>query len=131
MGNTNKQHKWIAFFVVTISAGLIYRVPYLKTVFYDALVEEFQLTNTQVGTIMSVYSITKMIIYIPGGILADRFDNRKMLVGSNLMLALLTFWYATIPSLTGLMAIQFLLAFSNVVFWLPAYSRAQDEGSRL
>ena len=120
MGNTNKQHKWIAFFVVTISAGLIYRVPYLKTVFYDALVEEFQLTNTQVGTIMSVYSITKMIIYIPGGILADRFDNRKMLVGSNLMLALLTFWYATIPSLTGLMAIQFLLAFSNVVFWVSA-----------
>ena len=54
-----------AFFVVTISAGLIYRVPYLKTVFYDALVEEFKLTNTQVGTIMSVYSITKMIIYIP------------------------------------------------------------------
>ncbi len=120
MGNTNKQHKWIAFFVVTISAGLIYRVPYLKTVFYDALVEEFKLTNTQVGTIMSVYSITKMIIYIPGGILADRFDNRKMLVGSNLMLAALTFWYATIPSLTGLMAIQFLLAFSNVVFWVSA-----------
>ena len=34
----SKSKKWIAFIVLTIAAGLIYRVPYLKTVFYDPLV---------------------------------------------------------------------------------------------
>lgn len=33
-----KQNKWVAFIVLTIAAGLIYRVPYLKTVFYNPLV---------------------------------------------------------------------------------------------
>ena len=87
----SKQKKWLAFIVLTIAAGLIYRVPYLKTVFYDPLVQAFGVTNTEVGTMMSVYSLTKTILYIPAGILVDRFDNRKMLVFSMVMLAVLTF----------------------------------------
>lgn len=138
MGTTNKKNsaeKWIAFIVLTIAAGLIYRVPYLKTVFYDALVEEFSLTNTDVGMIMSAYSLTKTIIYIPGGILADRFDNRKMLVASTALLVICTFWYATIPSLGVLIAIQMLLALSNVVFWVSfvkavrMFGSANEQGS--
>ena len=65
----SKQKKWLAFIVLTIAAGLIYRVPYLKTVFYDPLVQAFGVTNTEVGTMMSVYSLTKTILYIPAGIL--------------------------------------------------------------
>ena len=75
----SKSKKWMAFIVLTIAAGLIYRVPYLKTVFYDPLVAAFQITNTEVGTMMSVYSVVKTVLYIPAGILVDRFDNRKML----------------------------------------------------
>ena len=39
MSSDSKQKnvgKWIGFVVLTIAAGLIYRVPYLKTVFYDS-----------------------------------------------------------------------------------------------
>lgn len=114
----NKAGKWIGFIVLTIAAGLIYRVPYLKTVFYDPMIEEFGLTNTEIGQIMSAYSLTKTAIYIPGGILADRFDNRKMLLGSTALLVVCTFWYATIPSLQILLVIQILLAVSNVIFWV-------------
>ena len=121
MSSDSKQNnvgKWIGFVVLTIAAGLIYRVPYLKTVFYDSLVETFHMSNTDVGKLMSAYSLTKTIIYIPGGILADRFDNRKMLLGSVVLLVGCTFWYATIPSIGMLMIIQVLLAFSNVLFWV-------------
>ena len=121
MSSDSKQKnvgKWIGFVVLTIAAGLIYRVPYLKTVFYDSLVETFHMSNTDVGKLMSAYSLTKTIIYIPGGILADRFDNRKMLLGSVVLLVGCTFWYATIPSIGMLMIIQVLLAFSNVLFWV-------------
>ncbi len=125
----NKAGKWIGFIVLTIAAGLIYRVPYLKTVFYDPLVEEFGLSNTDVGKIMSAYSLTKTAIYIPGGILADRFDNRKMLLASTALLAACTFWYATIPSLGVLLLIHVLLAFSNVVFWVSFVKAIRMFGS--
>lgn len=125
----NKKQKWTAFIILTIAAGLIYRVPYLKTVFYDPLLQGFNLTNSQVGSFMSVYSLTKMVIYIPGGIIADRFDNRKMLVFSTAMLAALTFWYATIPSLAMLKVIHFLLAFSNVIFWVSFVKAVRMFGS--
>lgn len=113
----SKSKKWIAFIVLTIAAGLIYRVPYLKTVFYDPLVAAFQITNTEVGTMMSVYSVVKTVLYIPAGILVDRFDNRKMLVFSMVMLAALTFVYAIIPSLTIVYVLYGLMAVSNVIFW--------------
>lgn len=124
-----KKQKWTAFIILTIAAGLIYRVPYLKTVFYDPLIKGFNLTNAQVGSYMSVYSLTKTVIYIPGGILADRFDNRKMLVFSTMLLAVLTFWYAAIPSLTALKIIHFLLAFSNVIFWVSFVKAIRMFGS--
>lgn len=124
-----KRQKWTAFIILTIAAGLIYRVPYLKTVFYDPLVEGFNLSNAEVGSFMSVYSLTKTAIYIPGGIIADRFDNRKMLVSSTIMLAILTFWYTTIPSFTMLKVIHFLLAFSNVIFWVSFVKAVRMFGS--
>ena len=132
MSSDSKQNnvgKWIGFVVLTIAAGLIYRVPYLKTVFYDSLVETFHMSNTDVGKLMSAYSLTKTIIYIPGGILADRFDNRKMLLGSVVLLVGCTFWYATIPSIGMLMIIQVLLAFSNVLFWVSFIKAIRMFGS--
>ncbi len=63
---SNKMTKWIGFIILTLAAGLIYRVPYLKTVFYDNMVSDFGLTNTQIGLLMTVYSLTKTILYIPG-----------------------------------------------------------------
>ncbi|MGI6029817.1 MAG: MFS transporter [Candidatus Heteroscillospira sp.] len=112
-----KFNKWIGFIVLTIAAGLIYRVPYLKSVFYNPMIDAFGITNTEVAALMSVYSLTKTAIYIPGGILVDRFDNRKMLVFSLAGEAVLTFIYAMIPSMAILYGIYFLLAFVNVIFW--------------
>ena len=114
---------------MTLAAGLIYRVPYLKTVFYDNMVSDFNLTNTQIGLLMSVYSLTKTVLYIPGGILADRFDNRKMLLGSTALLAVLTFWYAAAPGFVMLEVIYFLLAVSNVLFWVSFVKAVRLFGS--
>lgn len=128
-------NRWIGFIVLTIAAGLIYRAPYLKSVFYTPMVDTFGITNTEVAGLMSVYSLTKTIIYIPGGILVDRFDNRKMLSFSLIGEAILTFIYATIPSLTILRGIQFLYAFVNVIFWcafvkaVRMFGSAKEQGS--
>lgn len=128
-------NRWIPFILLTIAAGLIYKVPYLKSVFYTPMQDAFGYTNTEIASLMSAYSLTKMILYIPGGILVDRFDNRKMLVFSTGLLAVLTFWYATIPSFGEMIAIHILLALSNVIFWVAfvkavrMFGSAKEQGS--
>ena len=129
MKETKKLNRWIGFVVLTLAAGLIYRAPYLKSVFYTPMVDTFGISNTEVGALMSVYSLTKTIIYIPGGILVDRFDNRKMLSFSLIGEAILTFIYATLPSLAILRAIQFLYAFVNVIFWCAFVKAVRMFGS--
>lgn len=130
-----KSSRWLGFIVLTVAAGLIYRAPYLKTVFYNPMLETFALTNTEVAGLMTVYSLTKTIIYIPGGILVDRFDNRKMLTFSLLGEAILTFIYATIPSLAVLRILQFGFAVVNVIFWVSfvkavrIFGSAKEQGS--
>lgn len=130
-----KGKKWISFIILTLTAGIIYKVPYLKTVFYNPMMEGLNLTNVQIGALMSVYSLTKTVIYIPGGILADRFDNRKMLAGSMVIQTLLTFWFAAMPSYGALKIIYFCLAFTNVIFWvsfvkaLRIFGSAKEQGS--
>lgn len=118
MANKKSSNRWVAFIILTLAAGLIYRVPYLKSVFYDPLIATFGITNTEVGLMMSSYSLTKTALYIPAGILVDRFDNRKMLTGSMALLAIITFVYATIPSMTVVYILQALMAVSNVIFWV-------------
>ena len=84
---------------------------------------------------MSYYSLTKTILYIPAGILVDRFDNRKMLVFSLVMLAVLTFVYAMIPSMTIVYILYMLMAISNVIFWtafvkaVRMFGSAKEQGS--
>ncbi len=38
------------------------------------------MTNAQAGFLLSAYAIGCMVLYIPGGIVADKFSTKKMLV---------------------------------------------------
>ncbi len=105
------------FAVLILAAGTVYKVPYLKSVFYDQMVSSLGVTHTQIGILSSVYAGVKMVLYIPGGIIADRLDTKKCLIFSLIGESLLTAVYATLPSMLILAAIQALMAVVNIFFW--------------
>ncbi len=105
------------FAVLILVAGTVYKVPYLKSVFYDQMVSSLGVTHTQIGILSSVYAGVKMVLYIPGGIIADRLDTKKCLIFSLIGESLLTAVYATLPSMLILAAIQALMAVVNIFFW--------------
>ena len=41
------------FILLILAAGTVYKVPYLKAVFYDQLVASLDITNTQLGILSS------------------------------------------------------------------------------
>ena len=105
------------FAVLILAAGTVYKVPYLKSVFYDQMVSSLGVTHTQIGILSSVYAGVKMVLYIPGGIIADRLDTKKCLIFSLIGESLLTAVYAMLPSMLILAAIQALMAVVNIFFW--------------
>ena len=71
---------FIAIISFSIAGSVIYELPYIKYVYYDKLLEAFHMTNAQAGFLLSAYAIGCMVLYIPGGIVADKFSTKKMLV---------------------------------------------------
>ena len=75
-----KLKKYITVVALGLAGGSIYFLPYIKYVFYDAQIAAMGINNTQSGLLLSMYTIGNMILYIPGGILADKFSPKKSLI---------------------------------------------------
>jgi predicted MFS family arabinose efflux permease len=61
---------------------------------------------------------TSMIFYWPGGWMADLFSPRKLIAFSMIIVGLLGFWLATLPSFRLLLAIYLLMGvFLTLTFW--------------
>lgn len=107
----------ITLFILILAAGTAYKVPYLKAVFYDELVKSLNVSNSELGMLTTVYATVKMIVYIPCGIIADRLNPRKVLMGSLCIQGLLTAVYAMLPDIPVLQGVHALYAVVNVFFW--------------
>lgn len=78
--NTSKLKKHIFHLVIICIAGaLIYELPYFRSYYYDVYLEAYNLTNTQMGTLGSLYGIFGMISYLIGGVVADIVPTRYLM----------------------------------------------------
>ena len=122
--------KYFLLTVVALGAGVIYKVTSLREVFYDAMLAGFQITNTQLGTLSSIFGTVSMICYLPGGILADKVSYKKLLVFSFLGSGALTLWCSTMPSFNTLKLIFGLLGFTTILtFWSAFVKTVRSLGS--
>jgi len=92
-----KKKRYLILLVLALGAVAIYFLPYLRWSFYDTLVEATGLSNTDFAATMSIYGVTAMIFYAPGGYLADKLSPRKMLVFAYTATGALGLWYAMFP----------------------------------
>jgi len=73
---------------------------------------------TQLGIIMSAYGIVNFICYFPGGVLADKFSSKSLIIVSCVGTALAGFWFWTMPSFIWLVVIHGIFAITTVfTFW--------------
>ena len=74
---------------ITFSASMA--LPYVHIKFYDVIREATQATNNELGLLMTIFTGVGMLLYIPGGVLADRGSPKKLLIISLAMMAALDF----------------------------------------
>jgi nitrate/nitrite transporter NarK len=87
-------------------------------VFYDAQIAAMGINNTQSGLLLTMYTIGNMVLYIPGGYLADKVSTKKALIISLVATSVLTWVYAFSLNFVVSMIIWLGLSFSTAfVFW--------------
>ncbi len=97
---------------------MAYDIIYLATVLYVPFQKAFDLTNTQIGSLLAINSGASIACHIVSGWLCDRFSPKKCLVISVLASSLTAFWMASMPDY-GALKIIFVLLISVNFVWAP------------
>lgn len=122
--STKKQKKLITFLMICLTCGVITELPYLRWALYEPLREFLGQDNTHFGMSASLFGLLAMILYIPGGWIADRFSHRKLFAVSAIGCGILGFWLSTAPSFAAVMTIHGLWAITNIGMFWPTMTKA-------
>ncbi|MDD3311226.1 MFS transporter [Pseudodesulfovibrio sp.] len=114
----NLFRKYFVLFALSLGYAASYMLPYIKYVFYDQLLEGVGCNNEQAGFLLTVYTITALVLYIPGGWVADKFKAKYVLVASLFATGVLNFAFALNMNYSFALVVWVLLAFSTAfAFW--------------
>ncbi len=112
--------KLIIIFLIGFGTTAMYSLPYMKSVFYDPMREALNLSHKQLGDLLSIYGIVATISYFPGGIIADKYPAKKLVLFSLVSTGLLGFWMATGPSYRNLCVIFFLFGITTILTYFAS-----------
>ncbi len=113
--------------IITIAGAMIYGLPYFRSYFYDAYLEAYDLTNTQMGTFGSMFGIFGMISYLFGGVVADMVSTRKLMSTSLILTGLGGLLHLMNPSYIMLLAIYALWGFTSLFAFWPSLLKSLRE----
>ena len=68
-----------------ITHALVHAAGNLRSTLYPILMNEFQLTNLQIGIIAAVPPLTQAVFSIPAGWVSDRYSAKKIIIASLIM----------------------------------------------
>ncbi|ONI39440.1 hypothetical protein AN639_03850 [Candidatus Epulonipiscium fishelsonii] len=115
-----KNNKWFLAILIGMAGGLSFELAYLKYNYQPAMEVLMGLSSTEVGVLMSTYGFWAMILYGPSGIIADKFNNKFLIVSCMILTGMLGFVMALYPPYPVLLAIQVLFALTTVLFMWSA-----------
>ena len=118
---------------LVFAGEMIFSLPFhVARYFRPTLLQVFELDNATLGDIFAVYGITAMLACFPGGVLADRFSARGLMVIALLTTAVDGVLLSQIPDMRGLM---WLFAFwgltTILLFWAAMIKATRQWGGML
>lgn len=125
MKKTVKQ--WMTLLAICIAGGVIFKVAYLRDVFYVPMRTAFGVTDTQLGWMMTAFAITQFLCYLPGGWITDVVPVKILVPASLITTGLCGFWLATFPDFIFVLLIQGIMGITiTLLFW-----EAMIKGTRM
>ena len=83
--NKKNMLRILGIFAIGFAYGAVYNPMYIRYMFYDAMLEALQCSNTQLGLLNGIASIVGIVISPFGGYLADKYSAKWIIVISVFM----------------------------------------------
>ena len=117
--------------VALVAAGeMIFSLPFhLPRYLRPSVLEGFNLTNSELGDIFAVYGVTAMLAYFPGGLIADKFNPKILIIISLVATAIGGIYLATFPGVVGLAILYAYWGITtNFLFWAGLMKSTREWG---
>lgn len=108
----------------------IFILPFvIARIFRPTFLDAFEITNLELGSAFSVYGVIALISYFFGGPFADRFSPKYLMSIALLLTGTSGFYFATIPSIQGLILLFGFWGFTTIwLFWSPLIRATREWG---
>mgnify|MGYP000448150877 CR=1 FL=1 len=118
-------------FALIIAGEAIFLLPFiLMRVFKPIIREAFVISDAQIGEAQALYGITAVISYFFGGMIADKWEARKLLSISLILTAIGGFWMTMIPSFFTLKILYSFWGVSTILlFWAALIKATRQWGN--
>lgn len=113
--------KLMIFIILSATVALAYQIPYLRYTFYDQMTAALHLNDTQMGLMATAVSLTSTLCYPIGGIFAEKFSCRNLIIISLAGLAACTVVYSMTTNFVLLMIVHILFGFFGIATLWSAY----------
>ncbi len=122
--------KYSGMVLLVLAGELIFSLPFhITRYFKPAVLDVFQITNTNLGDAFAFYGILALLSYFPGGYLADRYPPKKLIFYSLLLTGIGGIYFATLPKP---IVLPYLYAFWGITtilfFWGALIKYTSDWG---
>ncbi|MEV2540945.1 MFS transporter [Paenibacillus larvae] len=107
MDKSKNKNPYLLIFALMAGYSMVYMDKNLVSTAIIPLADEFNLTNSQTGLIMSLFFLGYSIMQIPSGWLADKFGAKKVLMTSLSLISLFSFFFGMGVSLIAFVIIRF------------------------
>lgn len=124
----SKARRALVILTLMVAGEGVFLLPFiLARIFRPALLDVLGLTNVQLGAALSIYGVLALVSYVPGGLLADRFPARRLMVIALVTTALGGFVLANLPSHGALKLLYAFWGVTTILLFWAAKIRATRE----
>ena len=117
--------KSLSLLYLVIVGELVFSLPFhISRFFRPSLLEEFSYTNTMLGYAFSIYGLTALMCYLPGGYIADKVSPKYLLFLSLLLTSIGGLFLLTKPGYLGLCLIYGFWGITTILFFWAALIKA-------
>ena len=106
--------------ILALSGSFIYSLPYMRSYYYDAFMETFSMTNTEMGLCGTYYGLFGAASYIIGGIISDKISIKKLIPFSLIATGAAGFYLLFNPSPMQIALIHGLWGITSLMTFWPA-----------
>ncbi len=127
---TGIRKNFLTLCLLAFSGSIIYGLPYFRYYYYDAYLSAYNLTNSQMGALGSTFGVVGVLSYVFGGVLADKFPAKKLLIFALVATGIGGFTHLFFTSFNALMLIYGLWGFTSLLtFWPSLMKIVRTQGN--